>query len=58
MKLVGYWVVGDQFAKFGARKIGDTYLSGPDDTGYWKNRGYTLVPVYCEEADVEEWGTV
>ena len=56
MKQIGYWVVGDQFAKFGSRKIGDTFMSGPDDTGYWRSRGYTLVPAYVNEADATEWG--
>jgi hypothetical protein len=60
MEQIGWWVVGDETALHGARKLGQEFLSlaHDDSRGYWRSRGYRLVPAYANENDVEDWGTL
>lgn len=41
---VGSIIEGDAYAKFGAMASVDECVD--DNTGYWKNRGYTVTPLY------------
>jgi hypothetical protein len=58
MKQIGWWIVGDDTAKFGTIRIGQEFISMSQygTAGYWQNRGYDVVPAYVNELDVDEWG--
>lgn len=51
-KLEGYLVVGE--GKFGKFSIGMHRTDDGQGT-YWRNRGYSLIPFYVDNSDVEDW---
>jgi hypothetical protein len=58
MEQIGWWVVGDETALHGARKLGQEFLTVTqgENRDYWRHRGYQLVPAYANNDDVETWG--
>ena len=53
---IGFFVVGMD-GKFGPKYLGDTFepidtLYPTEDTKYWENRGYNIVPVFV---NVDDW---
>jgi hypothetical protein len=45
---VGWFVVGGEDAKFGAKEYGERFEPMDGDLKYWEARGYELVPVFVK----------
>jgi hypothetical protein len=48
---VGWFIVGDEDAKFGPKEYGEAFEPLGGNLGYWEGRGYYAVAAYIQNTD-------
>jgi hypothetical protein len=48
---VGWFIVGDEDAKFGRKQYGDTFEPMGANLSYWEARGYDAIPAFVQSTE-------